>query len=174
MKKRKFGDGGDIDTMDTDNSADVRAASDAADKQYKDSMTFKDAFAEARKAGDGTFEWQGKKYTTDMAKPAAKPAPKPAASDLQRFPPAKLSVNDHRRMQNKELADKVKSAVRGNNMPPMRPVAGVNSEGKMNADTQLRMGQRNPSVNFKSGGKVGGASRGDGIAQRGKTRGKLC
>jgi len=35
--------------------------------------TFKQAFAEARKAGQDTFNWNGKKYTTEMAKkPEAK------------------------------------------------------------------------------------------------------
>lgn len=48
--------------------------------EYK---SFKEAFAAERKAGNKTFEYMGKKYTTDMAarkeaaKPAA-PAPKPA------------------------------------------------------------------------------------------------
>lgn len=38
-------------------------------------MSFKEAFAQARKGGGKTFEWNGKKYTTEMAgasKPAAK------------------------------------------------------------------------------------------------------
>jgi len=35
--------------------------------------TFKQAFAEARKSGQDTFNWNGKKYTTEMAKkPEAK------------------------------------------------------------------------------------------------------
>lgn len=33
--------------------------------------TFKEAFAAARKSGGKVFEWQGKKYTTEMAKPVA-------------------------------------------------------------------------------------------------------
>lgn len=31
--------------------------------------TFKQAFAEARKSGQGQFTWNGKKYTTELAKP---------------------------------------------------------------------------------------------------------
>ena len=44
-------------------------------------MSFKEAFAANRKAGAKTFEWNGKKYTTDIAtsKPAAKPAAAPKA-----------------------------------------------------------------------------------------------
>jgi hypothetical protein len=32
--------------------------------------SFKEAFAEARENGDKTFEWGGKKYSTEMAKPS--------------------------------------------------------------------------------------------------------
>lgn len=43
-------------------------------------MKFGAAFAAARKAGQSTFMWQGKKYTTDLAssKPATEKAPEPA------------------------------------------------------------------------------------------------
>jgi len=42
--------------------------------------SFKEAFAEARSAGDKTFEYMGKKYTTDMAPstPKAKTISSPA------------------------------------------------------------------------------------------------
>ena len=38
--------------------------------------SFKEAFAAARKAGDGTFTWKGKKYTTELASAAKPAAPK--------------------------------------------------------------------------------------------------
>lgn len=44
----------------------------------KSDMTFKQAFAAARKAGKGTFTWNGKKYTTELAKPAPKAGSKPS------------------------------------------------------------------------------------------------
>jgi hypothetical protein len=81
--------------------------------------SFKEAFAEARASGDKTFEYMGKKYTTEVAKPKA---------------PAKR-----------------------------KPPAGRAAEGQMS-----------DVVGAKKGGKVSSASsRGDGIAQRGKTRGKM-
>ena len=47
------------------------------------SQSFSEAFRASRNAGEKTFMWNGKKYTTEMAKPsapkAAAPAPKPAA-----------------------------------------------------------------------------------------------
>lgn len=36
-------------------------------------MSFKEAFKLHRAAGDATFEWNGKKFTTDLAKPKAAP-----------------------------------------------------------------------------------------------------
>lgn len=43
-------------------------------------QNFKSAFADARSAGDKTFEFGGKKYTTELAKPSAPSAPPPAAA----------------------------------------------------------------------------------------------
>ena len=44
-------------------------------------QNFKSAFAEARSAGDKTFEFGGKKYTTELAKPSAPSTPSaPAAA----------------------------------------------------------------------------------------------
>lgn len=40
-------------------------------------QSFKEAFAENRKAGNATFEFEGKKFTTELAKPAAQ-APREA------------------------------------------------------------------------------------------------
>lgn len=48
-------------------------------KESKPAKSFRDAFAEARKAGKDTFEWHGRKYTTDRAddkKKEAKDKPK--------------------------------------------------------------------------------------------------
>ena len=40
-------------------------------KKGVDKMSFKEAFAAKRKAGNKTFTWRGKKYTTELAKPKA-------------------------------------------------------------------------------------------------------
>jgi hypothetical protein len=58
MKKRKFNDGGM-----TEDEVYAKPLAKAS---------FKEAFAEARKAGDKTFEYMGKKYTTDVADPKKK------------------------------------------------------------------------------------------------------
>jgi hypothetical protein len=87
--------------------------------------TFKQAFKEARDAGKGTFSWNGKKYTTEMAG-----AKKPAAEET-----------------------KFESSM---------PSVMSDEEGT--------------TTSFKRGGKVkmsSASKRGDGCAQRGKTRGKM-
>jgi len=47
-------------------------------------QSFAEAFKDARTSGDSTFTWNGKKYSTEMAKPAAKSVAKPAAAAPKR------------------------------------------------------------------------------------------
>ena len=55
------------------------------DKFPAKEMSFKEAFASARKSGDKTFEWQGKKYTTELASEK----PKATAKTESRFSASK-------------------------------------------------------------------------------------
>jgi hypothetical protein len=59
-KMKRYDEGGDVETP-TNQSTPT-----AASAQFKN---FKDAFKSARASGDKTFEWEGKKYSTEMAKP---------------------------------------------------------------------------------------------------------
>lgn len=86
----RFADGGEVSdgdhpTLDPDVRARAlasvasrddseSAAPTPAETNYK---TFKEAFAANRKAGNDTFEYKGKKYTTEMARSEA---PKPRAA----------------------------------------------------------------------------------------------
>lgn len=63
-------------------------------------MTFKEAFAAARKAGKGTFTWNGKKYTTKLredaapkksATPKAKPSRKSKSASVRKSTAPKSS-----------------------------------------------------------------------------------
>ena len=115
---------------------------------------FGKAFSEARKSGLKTFEFKGKKYTTELAKPS-----KPVKAELgpemgQRMTPAESAAV---------------MARFGN--PP-------GSESRVGKETPV---EELSDMTFKRGGKIkkmanGGSasSRADGIAQRGKTRGKMC
>lgn len=86
-KTRKFAEGGMSDedvasfagTSDNDSNAGMMEKEPAENfTPTPKKQTFKEAFAAARGAGDKTFEFGGKKYTTELAKPkaAAKAAPK--------------------------------------------------------------------------------------------------
>lgn len=134
---------------DTDDSSPSRSA--PAPK----SMSFKEAFASARKGGDKSFEWQGKKYTTELAKPkaAAPAAPAPAPKPKYETP------YDRMNRQNRETAATRKSAA-DTERATLRENVRKGMSGDTNAKTLLPM---------KKGGMTA-SKRADGIAIRGKTR----
>ena len=83
---KRYEDGGILEAANQSEDSQEIARSMGAGERNTDEpeyKSFKEAFAAERKAGNKTFEYMGKKYTTDMAarKEAAKPAepaPKPA------------------------------------------------------------------------------------------------
>lgn len=87
-KLKRFEDGGEVDaaTMDAGTKELERirdenaAAEESAAPEYK---SFKEAFAANRKSGAKTFEYNGKKYTTDLA-PARKEVAKPTAATVRK------------------------------------------------------------------------------------------
>jgi len=80
MKKR-YNDGGlpdyEREPDEQDRKIQEGAMAEYTDRKEKEAImskplakaSFKEAFAEARAAGDKTFEYMGKKYSTEMAKP---------------------------------------------------------------------------------------------------------
>lgn len=71
-------------------------AADPAPKKAEEPMSFKAAFASARADGKKTFPWNGKEYSTELAKPqtpkateAAKPVAEKAGSATVAEPPSK-------------------------------------------------------------------------------------
>jgi len=115
---------------------------------------FAAAFAAARKAGDKTFEFKGKKYTTEMAKPKAKP--KADTSRANEVPPAPKQKDE----------GKTASGV-------AREARGIKSgrAGAMGRDPS-RYGKAVTldELGFKKGGYVKTA---DGCAKKGKTKGRM-
>jgi hypothetical protein len=105
---------------------------------------FNQAFREARASGDKTFMFEGKKYTTDLA-PAAPKKPE-YVSDKEPV------MGEYKpRREPKPLTEVT------------RPGTNTNYE---NTDVS--------DMSMKKGGKVSSASkRADGIAQKGKTRGRM-
>lgn len=115
--------------------------------------TFKQAFAEARRAGDKTFEFGGKKYTTDLAKQKAKTST-----------PDESSAETARLMRQSKSDETPKSAKRG-----------FGPKITFGTPAQLEKAKKAYYSGFKAGGKVSSASkRADGIATKGKTRGRIC
>jgi hypothetical protein len=115
---------------------------------------FSAAFAAARKAGDKTFEYKGKKYTTEMAKPKAKP--KADTSRANEVPPGPKQKDE----------GKTASGV-------AREARGIKSgrAGAMGRDPS-RYGKAVTldELGFKKGGYVKAA---DGCATKGKTKGRM-
>ena len=74
---------GERNTDEPESKSRSMSVSESSTSEKPEYKSFKEAFAAERKAGNKTFEYMGKKYTTDTAvrKEAAKPAepaPKPA------------------------------------------------------------------------------------------------
>lgn len=194
-KTRRFVEGGVTpDELETANASEDPIASLNAQKGWTGAeevsepaapvrkQSFKEAFAEARRGGGKTFEWNGKKYTTEMAgasKPAAKavdtgdemarlkaraPAPKPKYE----------TGFDRMTRENREAGRDIGSvATRLKDR-----IMGAGDRGQDRILRDVRPGATNPKTLLPTGMKKGGSvskasSRADGIAQRGKTRGKI-
>jgi len=116
--------------------------------------SFKEAFAEARRSGDKTFQYEGKKYTTEMA------APKKAAPRAEPKETAKETTSEH-------LAEEFKKRPAGTGMKESARQSRVDR-------VRRNVGSNLETFGMKKGGSVSSASkRADGCAQRGKTRGKM-
>jgi hypothetical protein len=90
---KRYEKGGPVDDMEAANQSEdappMGKTEEAAAPEYK---SFKEAFAAERKAGNKTFEYMGKKYTTDMAAPR-KEAAKAAAPKAESAPAPKAAAS---------------------------------------------------------------------------------
>jgi hypothetical protein len=137
---------------------------------------FKSAFAGARSAGDKTFEFNGKKYTTDLAKPTAPAAATtamPSNANVAPATPMSKDPSQRTKLKYQSLQDRAEEYAMKNKAAGMgmygtkksEPATG-NPKRSKNISDMLGL-----SSNYASGGKVRSASsRADGIAIRGKTR----
>jgi hypothetical protein len=186
--------------------------------EYKE-PTFKEAYAAARKAGKATFEFNGKKISSDLKKPAPKvPAYKAeddeadearmsavgdkwreSQKDKATVPTATPKELERRKAREKEQAleevhpesavmpgpmgvlSKVATATRYAKLagePLKKAASDVVSRASDIGSRALKVVDRKKGGSVKaysSGGstKTSASSRGDGIAQRGKTRGQM-
>jgi hypothetical protein len=154
MKKR-YEDGGDIDAMEEADKAY------RANKRPLKEMGDAGAAEEAGQFGDAGTSRIVKATPKAMPKAASKPAAKPAAK-AEYKPAIKASEMpaDDTKMS---VADRAKASRE-------RARAGSGTTDRRSVGERLKS-----AFGMKSGGSVGSASRrADGIATKGKTRGKMC
>jgi hypothetical protein len=155
MKKR-YEDGGDIDAMEEADKAY------RANKRPLKEMGDASAAEEAGQFGDAGSSRTVKATPKKAApKPAAKAAPKPVAkSEYKPAIKASEMPADDTKMS---VTDRAKASRE-------RARAGSGTTDRRSVGERLKS-----AFGMKSGGSVGSASRrADGIATKGKTRGKMC
>ena len=162
------------------------------DKLYYESesgKTFKEAFAEARSEGKKTFEWNGEKYNTELKKKG----PDQSEAETKRLSRSESSEKEDKKPTNRGAAAALAGA--GVGMGAMALMEGMKAKrredqekssaesGRYGGRSGKYVHEMDPMITgrpgfdqgpMKKGGAVKSASsRGDGIAQRGKTRGRM-
>jgi len=215
-RTKRFEDGGDVGVQDYASlgrrmpampkkedkpfsnwkAADYEAPT--ATQEASEPISFKQAFAEARKSGDKNFTYEGKKYTTELKTKApavkdedeadaeARMNKKGEAYKALKVPSAPASKPA--KTSKEEIAEIVKRT------PLQNPSGGLNFINALRRNQEVggatmkesarqsrvdrlrrNVGKNQETYGMKKGGKVSSASsRGDGIAQRGKTKGRIC
>ena len=150
-KAKRYDDGGEISAEDAlaqsgspenDSNAGMKEAYKEPEAPKKE--TFKEAFAAARKAGDKTFEWNGKKFTTEMAG-EKKATPKAEAPAKPKYEAPYDRMNRENREQGKDfdsLVGKLKSKLTGEDTRKPLPLKSTKSEtgNKFMGSTGLKKG----------------------------------
>jgi hypothetical protein len=154
---------------------------------------FGKAFRSARTAGDKTFMFNGKKYTTDMAPEEQKSVGgKPKAGE---YKPRDSDTRKGEIMTSKNAKGRDEYTRSGqksfdtetefvppdmSKYKPRRAPEALTSTTRPGTNTNYENDDTS-DMTYKRGGKIkkmasGGSasSRGDGIATKGKTRGKMC
>lgn len=144
---------------------------------------FGKAFAAARRAGDKTFEFKGKKYTTQLASDAEQPSVGGKVKPGEYKTRAPYSDRGRTMTEDnyvrRDMADVDARLDRETNglrtemaSKPRRTPESLTSTDRPGTRTRYE-NEEATSETFKRGGKVSASRRGDGIAKRGKTRGKM-
>ena len=123
--------------------------------------TFGAAFSAARKRGDKTFEFKGKKFTTQTKE----------EKDREVTPEAKKVMDTTRRDRESNFRNQVRKSDVAMETPEER--GAMNLKGfKRDKEDMSGSGEYSP---FKKGGSVksSASKRADGCAIRGKTKGRM-
>ncbi len=151
---------------------------------------FGKAFRAAREAGDKEFEFGGKKYNTKMKDEDSAPAKK-APTELEKKSEMVAYLNNAKQTAGSGTSDLAKSKIKEASESATRSLGTAQKEestknykprytppASASKTTEGATYNKKPympeavDMSFKKGGSV--SSRADGIAQRGKTRGKMC
>jgi hypothetical protein len=142
---------------------------------------FGKAFREARASGDKTFTFKGKKYTTDLASDEAQSVG--GKPKLDKYVPRDSDTRKGEIMTSKNAVGRdnyVRSGQKSFDTErepeplasPNKPGTNISYENTETSDMSMKRGGKVKKM--ASGGMTSKASsRADGIASRGKTRGKM-
>ena len=140
-------------------------------------QSFGQAFAAARKAGDKTFMFGGKKYTTETKGEAKKPTATPKAEPPKATTAPKTEAPkayEPTRMTPAEKLRKLRAELPEQKKPDIKPDAAPEKGSPLDKARRLVRGLRVPErTSYKSGGSVSASRRADGCATKGKTKGKM-
>ena len=139
------------------------------------------AFRAAREAGDKEFEFGGKKYNTKLKEEDSAPAKKAApVKDTSNYSnEGRSSAKDTSNYSN-EGRSSAKTESKPEKKTGIGPYNAFSGVGDYLNKTFTREGREEATkeakekYGMKKGGAVSASRRADGIAQRGKTRGKMC
>jgi hypothetical protein len=198
MKKR-YQDGGEVDAMDPLEEANNRYISELMSKPALKEMGDAGVAEEAGQFGDAGSSRTVQATPKAMPKAKAETKPKPASKSAEmpsgspgRGKSAEMPADISKMSANERMKRSIET-----NLSGARSGSGSTDERSVNdriRDSGIGSSISNYFKNFKtpaqrkaqeqkekaakgsysSGGKVSASSRGDGIAQRGKTRGKMC
>lgn len=153
--------------------------------------SFQKEFKAARERGEKEFEFGGKKYNTKYkeesevsSKPArSTPAPAPMMGEnygnegrSSRVAPVSVAPKADYQMGDVPTPDQA-AANRQSAMNKIKSIGSSVSDyfGNFETPAERRSREAKEGKTYKKGGSVSSASkRADGIAQKGKTRGKMC
>lgn len=187
MKKaRRYAEG---DVVDVDEGAISGPAPKeaVAEEATEKPETFKEAFTKARRAGDKTFDWNGKTYSTKVAG-ESKAKTEPAKAEERKSDTATKPATRTTSFPSGSLAGRIaRSQGAVSTVPEPTSSAGEKSArqrqetmdmfSRMGKKLQRYMGTQETRDRLKAEGYAKGgmtaSKRADGIAQRGKTRGKV-
>lgn len=171
-RMRKFEEGGATDYAESGSAGGTN-------------ISFGEAFRAARKQGLKTFTWRGKEYSTDTKEDKAKKAEK----SLNEVEVTSKRPDFTEFYKADKVTDKAGAGSRGPSarnagmrtvtVSTNKPTAAEKDVGGrrrfMAPGARREREKEREALGMRKGGSVGSASkRADGIAVRGKTRGKMC